>query len=83
MSESKFIKIACPRCKKPQITYGKASTWVKCKTCNKLLLRPRGGKAKIKGNIKIVFSKFKIIRTSKSQELNTQNQENTNDLTRR
>jgi len=80
MPESKFIKIICPRCKKAHITYGKASTWVKCKSCNKLLIRPKGGKAKIKGNIRRVMTKIKIHfpspRLAKSQELNTQNQSN-------
>jgi len=80
MPESKFIQIICPRCKKLHITYGKASTWVKCEACNKLLMRPRGGKAKIKAHIKTVFSKVKITDAPKTQELNTQNQENTDDI---
>lgn len=55
MPESKFLQVKCPRCKNMQLTYGKASTWVKCKSCNKLLIRPRGGKAKIKAQIKEVI----------------------------
>ncbi|MCH7567890.1 MAG: 30S ribosomal protein S27e [Nanoarchaeota archaeon] len=53
--ESKFIKIKCPRCNYLQITFGKASIRVKCRSCNKLLIKPRGGKAKIKAQIKRVI----------------------------
>ena len=53
--ESKFLKIRCPRCSNIQVTFGKASTWVKCSKCNKLLTRPKGGKAKIKAKIKKVL----------------------------
>jgi small subunit ribosomal protein S27e len=52
---SKFIQLKCPRCKNNQTTFGKASTWVKCHECNKLLTRPKGGKAKIKASIKKVI----------------------------
>jgi len=37
------------------MTYGKASTWVKCKSCNRLLMKPKGGKAKVKAQIKKVI----------------------------
>lgn len=53
--ESKFLKLRCPRCKNTQITYGKASTWVKCKSCNKLLIKPKGGKAKVVALVKKVI----------------------------
>jgi len=55
MDKGKLIKIKCPRCSNEQTTYGKASTMVKCNKCNKLLLKPQGGKAKIKAIIKYVF----------------------------
>jgi len=55
MEKGKLIKVKCRRCGNTQTTYGKASTLVKCIRCNKLLLRPQGGKAKIKAMIKYVF----------------------------
>ncbi|MEK6898812.1 MAG: 30S ribosomal protein S27e [Nanoarchaeota archaeon] len=55
MMKGKFIKIVCPRCKKNQIIFGKASTNVKCKSCNTLLVRTTGGKAKIRAAIKEVL----------------------------
>jgi len=55
MTQSKFLKIKCPRCNHVQLTYGKASTWVKCKFCNRLLIKPKGGKAKVKAQIKEVL----------------------------
>ncbi|MDP2672862.1 MAG: 30S ribosomal protein S27e [Nanoarchaeota archaeon] len=55
MDKSKLIKIKCPRCGNAQTTYGRATTMVKCKGCNILLLKPKGGKAKIRAFIKHVF----------------------------
>jgi len=51
MNETKFLKIICPRCRNRQIVYGKATTKIKCKKCNKLLVRTTGGKTKIKAKI--------------------------------
>jgi len=53
--ESKFLKIKCPKCKKPQIIFGKSSTKVKCNNCNVLLLKTKGGKAKIKARVEKVL----------------------------
>lgn len=55
MLESKFLLIKCPRCRKPQITFGKATLNVKCLKCNKLLVKTTGGKTKIKAEIKEVL----------------------------
>ncbi len=55
METNNFIKLKCTRCGNTQITYGRATLWVKCKRCNKLLLRPQGGKAKLKAFVKNVF----------------------------
>ncbi len=52
---SEFIMLKCPRCSKNKITYGKASTWVKCNNCNKLLIKPNGGKAKVRAQIKEIL----------------------------
>ncbi len=56
MNQSNFLKLECPRCMSHQITFGKATMTVKCKSCNKLLVQPRGGKAKVKAKVKEVVS---------------------------
>ncbi|MBW3003446.1 30S ribosomal protein S27e [Candidatus Woesearchaeota archaeon] len=48
---SKYVKIRCPKCKNEQITFGKASTEVKCLVCGKVLANPTGGKVKIKARV--------------------------------
>ena len=48
---SKFIKIRCPKCKNEQITFGKASSQVKCLVCEKVLCDPSGGKSRVKARI--------------------------------
>lgn len=50
-SNSKFIKIRCPKCKNEQITFGKSSSRVKCLVCSKVLAEPTGGKARVKARI--------------------------------
>jgi len=55
MVESKFLRIVCPRCGKSKIIFGKSSTKIKCKQCNKLLMKTKGGKAKIKASVKEVL----------------------------
>jgi len=54
-TDSKFLKINCPRCKKPKIIFGKSSTLVKCDGCNYLLLKTKGGKAKIRAHVEEVL----------------------------
>lgn len=53
--KSKFVRVSCPRCNKTQIIFGKASTQVKCKFCKALLVRPTGGKAKIRAAVREVL----------------------------
>ena len=50
-SNSKFIKIRCPKCKNEQISFGKSSSIVKCLVCSKVLVEPTGGKSRIKARI--------------------------------
>ena len=50
-SNSKFIKIRCPKCKNEQIIYGKPSTTIKCLVCEKPIAEPTGGKAGVKARI--------------------------------
>jgi len=49
--KSKFIKVRCPKCKKEQVIFGKATTKVTCNECNEELTKAAGGKAKIKARI--------------------------------
>jgi len=53
--KGRFIKIKCPKCKKEQIIFGKATTKVKCISCETELTEARGGKAKIKAKIEEVL----------------------------
>ena len=50
-----FLKIMCSRCGNKQIIFGKSSTWIKCRKCNKLLVIPTGGKTKVKTFIRSVI----------------------------
>jgi small subunit ribosomal protein S27e len=50
-SDSKFIKIRCPKCKNEQIVFGKASTTVLCLVCGKDLAGPTGGRTRIKARV--------------------------------
>lgn len=50
-SDSKFIKLRCPKCKNEQIIFGKSALEIKCLVCNKPLASPTGGKARIKARV--------------------------------
>ena len=50
-TNSKFIKIRCPKCKNEQIMFGKSSTTVNCLVCGKVLADPVGGKSRVKARI--------------------------------
>jgi small subunit ribosomal protein S27e len=50
-TNSKFIKIRCPKCKNEQIMFGKASSVIKCLVCGKILGEPKGGKSRVKARI--------------------------------
>lgn len=50
-TESKFIKIRCPKCKNEQIVFGKTASVIKCLVCGKILAEPTGGKTNIKARI--------------------------------
>ena len=51
MKETNFIKVRCQNCSSEQTIYEKATTEVKCNSCNALLAKPSGGNAKIKAKI--------------------------------
>jgi len=50
-SESKFIKVRCPKCKNEQIIFGKAASTITCLICSKVIAEPTGGKSKIKARV--------------------------------
>ncbi|MBD3248666.1 30S ribosomal protein S27e [Candidatus Woesearchaeota archaeon] len=50
-TDSKFVKVRCPKCKNEQIMFGKASSEVKCLVCGKAIAEPTGGKSKVKARV--------------------------------
>ncbi len=50
-TKSKFIKVRCKDCENEQILFNNASTTVSCHICGSKLAVPKGGRAKIKGEI--------------------------------
>ncbi len=50
-TNSKFIKIRCPKCKNEQIIFGKTASIIKCLVCEKVIAEPTGGKSRIKARI--------------------------------
>ncbi|MFW9799460.1 MAG: 30S ribosomal protein S27e [Candidatus Thorarchaeota archaeon] len=44
---SRFLRVKCLECENEQIIFAHASTEVKCLNCDKVLARPRGGRAKL------------------------------------
>jgi len=48
---NKFIKVRCNKCKNEQVIFEKATTLVKCTSCNAELSKPSGGKAKIQAKL--------------------------------
>ena len=46
-----FIAVQCPECENEQIVFGNAATVVSCAVCGHGLATPRGGNARIDGEI--------------------------------
>ncbi len=44
---SRFLRVKCSDCGNEQVTFGSASSRVKCLVCGKTLVEPRGGKSTI------------------------------------
>ena len=53
---TKFLKVKCNSCNNEQIVFDSAKIVVKCDVCSEDLTQPRGGKAKILGEILEVLS---------------------------
>lgn len=51
MPESKFLRVACKKCKNEQIIFSKAASEVKCSKCGESMANPGAGNAHIKGKI--------------------------------
>ncbi|MBI2084444.1 MAG: 30S ribosomal protein S27e [Candidatus Aenigmarchaeota archaeon] len=56
MPESRFLRVACRKCRNDQIVFNKASTVVNCLKCGAELLAPTGGTAEIKGRAARTFT---------------------------
>lgn len=50
-TKSRFIKVRCSKCKNEQVVFGKPSTTINCLVCNEELVKPSGGKGKIKSRV--------------------------------
>ena len=48
---TKFVKVKCKDCENEQIVFSKASTRVACNVCGASLAEPRGGTAKLLGEV--------------------------------
>lgn len=51
MPKSKFLRVACRKCKNEQVVFNKASTLIKCMKCEAELAIPTGGEAEIRGKV--------------------------------
>jgi small subunit ribosomal protein S27e len=48
---SRFLLLKCENCGLEGVAFSHAATEVRCKACNRLLLRPTGGKAQLVGAV--------------------------------
>ncbi len=51
-----FYKVKCADCGNEQVTFSKASSTVTCHVCGATLVKPKGGKAEIKGEVTEVYN---------------------------
>lgn len=51
MPKSKFMRVACRKCKNEQVIFNKATTLIKCQSCNAELAVPTGGESEIRGKV--------------------------------
>jgi small subunit ribosomal protein S27e len=54
--DTRFVKVKCSKCKNTQIIFGKASTKVKCLSCDGTIALPAGGKAKIRARVEEILN---------------------------
>lgn len=53
---TKFLKVACGKCKNEQVIFNKPASVVKCLVCGETLAEPTGGKGRIKSKVLQVMS---------------------------
>jgi small subunit ribosomal protein S27e len=54
-TKSKFMKVECKGCGNTQVVFDRAKSKVSCMVCDKELVEPTGGRAKVHGEIKRSF----------------------------
>jgi small subunit ribosomal protein S27e len=47
LTNSKFLKVKCSKCKNEQIIFEKAASNVTCSVCKEILAKSTGGKSKV------------------------------------
>ncbi len=50
-STSKFLKVKCNDCENEQLIFSRAASVVNCNVCGTTLAEPRGGLARLKGEV--------------------------------
>ena len=50
-TKSKFLRVKCKNCGNEQVICERASKEIKCGVWSETLAKPRGGKAKIRGDV--------------------------------
>lgn len=53
--KSKFMKVECKNCGNTQVVFDHAASRVSCLVCDKILVEPTGGQAKINAEVKRSF----------------------------
>jgi len=53
--KSCFLRVKCQKCGNEQLLYSNTVNKVNCNVCGETLAEPRGGKAKIKGEITTIL----------------------------
>ncbi|MHA1304102.1 MAG: 30S ribosomal protein S27e [Candidatus Heimdallarchaeaceae archaeon] len=54
--KTKYIKVKCQSCNHEQIIFDSAKIEVRCTVCDEVLAQPKGGKAKVLGEIIETFA---------------------------
>lgn len=50
-SDSRFVKVRCPKCKNEQVLFFRVATEVKCLVCGTPLAKPTGGKSSVNARV--------------------------------
>ena len=51
IKKANFIKVKCNDCGNDQVTFSKPSSVVNCQVCGATLVKPKGGKGEIVGEV--------------------------------